>query len=186
MSGLPDLPGCGQPATVRIEAYSARDGRMHGSLDGTVYTCDAHAGPAADAITAAGFTPYRMAVADLHQIEVGAEPTRCGRGFDYTGDETRIYEAPEPLATAPSVEPDADAPAVDPITAAGLAALAENDYNEHYLIGYLGAGLRWAVAAHPDDDSLRRDLALYEAWSAHQNEQGATARRTAAEAQVTL
>lgn len=79
------------------------------------------------------------------------------------------------------------APAVDPITVAALAALAKQNYSDAYLIGYLGASLRWAAMNHPDDADLRREVAVYEAWRAHQAEQRATstARRTATEAQVT-
>lgn len=80
--------------------------------------------------------------------------------------------------------PDRAAPAVDPITAAALVSLAGQSFNERYLLGYLGAGLRSAVANHPDDDSLRRDLAMYEAWAAHQDEQVAEARARHAEARA--
>lgn len=117
--------GCGQPATVRIEAYSPRDGRMHGSLDGMAYTCDADADRAADAITAAGFTPYRMAVVDLHQIEVGVEPIRCGRGIDFTGDKVRIFEAPEPKPV-PEVTAEADRP----LDSEELAMLVQHKHEE--------------------------------------------------------
>ncbi|MDH6462285.1 hypothetical protein M2302_002463 [Micromonospora sp. A200] len=55
MANLPFvIDGCGEPAAVRIEVYSgSSDG---GSLDAVAYACPDHPEPAADAITAAGFT----------------------------------------------------------------------------------------------------------------------------------
>ncbi|MFY1656920.1 hypothetical protein [Micromonospora sp. WMMD1274] len=57
--------GCGQPAAIRIEVYSAANGLMHGSLDASVYCCTRHEPGATAAIHAAGLTPYR-AGAPLH------------------------------------------------------------------------------------------------------------------------
>ncbi|WFE31911.1 hypothetical protein [Micromonospora sp. WMMD975] len=52
MSTLPTLPDCGEPATVRIELYTTD------SLDGCVYTCEAHAAPAVAAFGGAGLAAY--------------------------------------------------------------------------------------------------------------------------------
>lgn len=71
------LPGCPAAATVRVEAYSAAPGAgMYGSLDASVYVCEAHASSAADAVRAAGLSPYRA-----HTIRDGLV---CGQVFDYT------------------------------------------------------------------------------------------------------
>lgn len=88
-SALPDLPGCGQPATARIEAFSpAANGEAGGSLDASVYVCAGHAAEAVTALQAANFNAYRVAGGD------GVK--RCGDGMDFTGDR------PVPLA-APAV-----------------------------------------------------------------------------------
>ncbi|MFI0533565.1 DUF6907 domain-containing protein [Streptomyces scabiei] len=65
--------GCGAPAAVRIEGYSARDGFAHGSLDLVVYACAQHAGEAraewlGGLLTHSGPT----------------SSTVCGDRFDYT------------------------------------------------------------------------------------------------------
>lgn len=103
---LPDLPVCGGPATVRIEIYTARDGIAHGSLDGTVSTCEQHADTVRDAIAGArGLTPYRCAG--------GAEGTRCGAGMDYTSGRFVPLSAPVavPQAATVSTAPTAAKPA---------------------------------------------------------------------------
>lgn len=99
MGNLPTLPGCGRPATVRIEIYSARNGMLHGSLDGAAYGCDEHLAEVVDAIRAAGFTPFTVPGA------VRAPGARCGSGVDYT-DPTgmRTIAAPEPAATVRQTE----------------------------------------------------------------------------------
>ncbi|MDZ5441748.1 hypothetical protein U2F26_03250 [Micromonospora sp. 4G57] len=61
MSNLPfTLPTCDEPATVRIEVYSAANGTLYGSLDGAVYTCDEHGIEVVSAVQAAGLTAYRV------------------------------------------------------------------------------------------------------------------------------
>jgi hypothetical protein len=67
-------PGCGAPATARIEGYSPRDGRTHGSLDLAVYACDDHTTQARDTWLGT-LLPYTTRyVADA----------RCGQSFDFT------------------------------------------------------------------------------------------------------
>ncbi|WP_174527641.1 hypothetical protein [Micromonospora maritima] len=68
--------GCGQLAEVRIEAYSAVGGLLHGSLDASVYCCARHEPGATAAIHAAGLTAYR-AGAPLHLSRT------CGFVFRY-------------------------------------------------------------------------------------------------------
>jgi hypothetical protein len=54
-----DLPGCGGPATVRIEVYTLpSDGHDHGSLDASVYACADHVGAMVSVIGAASLTAY--------------------------------------------------------------------------------------------------------------------------------
>lgn len=74
---LPELPGCGRAASVRLEVYSPREGRLHGSLDASVYACDRHGIEFVSAIQAAGLTAYRVA-------GTVAGPKRCGDGTDFT------------------------------------------------------------------------------------------------------
>ncbi|GAB3815893.1 hypothetical protein [Micromonospora zhanjiangensis] len=69
---IPELPGCGQSATIRIEICSRADG----SPDGSVHACQAHVAAIESAITAAGLTPYRTAG--------DGGGMRCGDGFDLT------------------------------------------------------------------------------------------------------
>ncbi|QTU47622.1 hypothetical protein F3K20_24885 [Streptomyces scabiei] len=66
-------PGCGAPAAVRFEGYSARNGLAHGSLDLVVYACDDHAAQAKDEWLG-GLMPYRT-------LPTGS---RCGEKFDFT------------------------------------------------------------------------------------------------------
>jgi hypothetical protein len=72
-----DLPACQQPAVVATEAYSPRQGRMHGSLDAAVYTCPDHGRAACAAIHAQGMSAYPLD---------GEEPgdRTCGHVFDFT------------------------------------------------------------------------------------------------------
>ncbi|MET7514053.1 hypothetical protein ABZS88_11335 [Streptomyces sp. NPDC005480] len=66
-------PGCGAPATARIEGYSARDGRAHGSLDRVVYACVEHTAQArADWLD--DLLPYSMPVAGT---------AVCGQHYDH-------------------------------------------------------------------------------------------------------
>jgi hypothetical protein len=58
MTALPDLPGCGGPATVRVEVYSPADGKGRASLDASVYACPEHVDAMVSAIGAAGLTAY--------------------------------------------------------------------------------------------------------------------------------
>jgi hypothetical protein len=84
---IADLPGCGQPAAARIEAYSPAGGRAHGSLDLSLYTCAEHTDQACEVLAAAGCTPYRVPGCD-----VGVK--RCGDGMDFTGERIRPLTAP--------------------------------------------------------------------------------------------
>lgn len=70
MRNLPTLPGCGAPATVRIEVY---DGPGYGSLDATAYSCSTHAGAIEQMIRDAGLTPFRTSGAGLVD-----NPAVCG------------------------------------------------------------------------------------------------------------
>jgi hypothetical protein len=64
MSKIPfTLPSCEHPATVRIEVYSAVDGRLHGSLDASVYACEQHGIETVSAIQAARLTAHRVPMA---------------------------------------------------------------------------------------------------------------------------
>ncbi|MCP2327611.1 hypothetical protein HDA40_006118 [Hamadaea flava] len=92
MSTLPTLPTCGQPATVRIEAYSPRDGLAHGTLDVSVNVCDAHVEPVSATLRQAGFTAHRDG-----QAQSGK---RCGDGYDYTQPGLPSLRAPEPPPAA--------------------------------------------------------------------------------------
>lgn len=51
------LPQCGEPATTRIEVYSA------GSLDANAYTCDLHTAGAVAAVETADLTAYPVSMA---------------------------------------------------------------------------------------------------------------------------
>ncbi len=67
-------PGCGAPATARIEGYSPRGGIAQGSLDLAVYACDQHAQQARTEWLG-GLNPHTMpCVVDA----------QCGHSFDYT------------------------------------------------------------------------------------------------------
>ncbi|WP_089155036.1 hypothetical protein [Micromonospora sp. NBS 11-29] len=57
MSTLPNLPDCGQPATTRIELYTAN------SLDACAYTCEAHTLHATAALGRAGLDAYPAGLA---------------------------------------------------------------------------------------------------------------------------
>lgn len=67
-------PGCGAPATARIEGYSPRDGRMHGSLDLVVYACEQHTSHARDTWLGNLLPHTGRQVTDA----------RCGQHFDFT------------------------------------------------------------------------------------------------------
>jgi hypothetical protein len=72
---LPDLPGCGQPATARIELYADI---TYKSLDGSIYLCDAHA-----PITVAAAVAFTEATG-LTSFRVPTGPGKsCGDGFDF-------------------------------------------------------------------------------------------------------
>ncbi|MDW4904696.1 hypothetical protein RB628_04885 [Streptomyces sp. ADMS] len=78
---LPTTPPhpCGVPATVRLEGYSAHDGRAHGSLDVIVYACPEHAGNARTEWLV-GFTPYSTTV---------GRNAECGDRFSFTTEGDR-------------------------------------------------------------------------------------------------
>ncbi|MFG3576413.1 hypothetical protein [Micromonospora chersina] len=57
MSTLPTLPACGEPATVRIELYTAN------SLDACAYTCTAHTIHATVVIRRAGLDAHAVGMA---------------------------------------------------------------------------------------------------------------------------
>ncbi|MFY1688829.1 hypothetical protein [Plantactinospora sp. WMMB782] len=79
MRTLPSLPGCGQPATVRIEIYSpGPTGNAHGSLDGVAYGCGQHAGAIVQMIADAGLTPWH----DPTPLDA-ADTSVCGRLRDF-------------------------------------------------------------------------------------------------------
>ncbi|AVT37411.1 hypothetical protein [Plantactinospora sp. BB1] len=79
MRTLPSLPGCGQPATVRIEIYSpGPTGNAHGSLDGVAYGCGQHAGAIVQMIADAGLTPWH----DPKPLDA-ADTSVCGRLRDF-------------------------------------------------------------------------------------------------------
>lgn len=87
MSTIPTLPGCGRPATIRIEAYAPLDGRMHGTLDASVYVCPDHAAPTVTVLEAVGFATRRLAG--------GTEVKGCGDGLDFADPtEVRTLAAP--------------------------------------------------------------------------------------------
>ena len=75
MSNLPTLPGCGQPATVRIEVYGPdAAGDPFGSLDASVYVCEEHGIDTASAVWGAGMT--------AHKVEMAPDVTRaCGEVY---------------------------------------------------------------------------------------------------------
>lgn len=87
------LPACGATSTVRIEAYSPRDGRAHGSLDAAARTCDEHAQGVTEALRAGGFIPYRCSVTGLE------EQWTCGEGVDYRNPQrAHFWRDGRPLA----------------------------------------------------------------------------------------
>ncbi|MER6956032.1 hypothetical protein [Streptomyces sp. NPDC000618] len=66
-------PGCGAPATTRIEGYSSCNGLTYGSLDLAVYACAEHANQAREGWLD-GLRPHTgSSVGD----------SRCGERFDY-------------------------------------------------------------------------------------------------------
>lgn len=65
---------CTATATSCIEGYSPRDGRAHGSLDTTTYTCAAHAPATRAEVEAAGLTAYTCETSGLFT---------CGERFDF-------------------------------------------------------------------------------------------------------
>ena len=86
---IPELGGCGRPATRRVELYSSTPGGgLHGSLDGAVHTCAEHETPVKATILAASFIPFSMPLA--------GPPARCGSGTDFTGTTVRFWSPPEP------------------------------------------------------------------------------------------
>ncbi|WP_060880907.1 hypothetical protein [Streptomyces scabiei] len=66
-------PGCGAPATVRVEGYSPTAAGLHGSLDLAVYACQQHATDA-ETTWIDGRLAYRSPSAG----------NPCGHRFDYT------------------------------------------------------------------------------------------------------
>lgn len=64
MSNLPfTLPSCEQPATIRLELYSAADGHLLGLLDASVYTCEHHGIEAVASIWRANLTAQKVTLA---------------------------------------------------------------------------------------------------------------------------
>ncbi|MEV0330131.1 hypothetical protein AB0H63_27305 [Micromonospora echinospora] len=57
MSTLPPIPGCGGPATVRLEIYS------RGSLDGAAYACQHHAPSITALIESGGWSAQAVVLA---------------------------------------------------------------------------------------------------------------------------
>lgn len=92
---LPELPGCGSPAVHRIEIYSPRDGRAHGSLDASRYVCAEHSAPVVSALYDAGLTPYQCS-------SVPSRAQRCGDGFDFRSK----FPTTGAADTAPVTDPD--------------------------------------------------------------------------------
>ncbi|MFI6760609.1 hypothetical protein ACIBF5_15885 [Micromonospora sp. NPDC050417] len=78
------LPGCGQPATIRIEGYTHADGNV--SLDASAYACDIHIDVTMAALAMVGLAGYRA------PLVVGTK--RCGDGMDFTGPVSVILTAP--------------------------------------------------------------------------------------------
>ncbi|MEO3923031.1 hypothetical protein ABGB07_04000 [Micromonosporaceae bacterium B7E4] len=83
MRALPSLPGCGARATIRLEVYSPKDGRAHGSLDAIGYACDTHVHGITQMLHDAGLTVWR----DPNPVH-GADQSVCGR--------LRRFDTPEP------------------------------------------------------------------------------------------
>ena len=77
MATLPSLPGCGQPATGRIEAYSPPTATTLASLDAVIYVCEQHLLDADTALCIAGYTPYRSRT-------MPSVPRECGQVVDFT------------------------------------------------------------------------------------------------------
>ncbi|KKK06219.1 hypothetical protein [Micromonospora sp. HK10] len=81
MSTLPTLPVCGEPATVRIELYTAD------SLDGCAYTCAAHAAQATAVVGRAGL--------DAHPVGLAPDVDRpCGYLHVYATGRLATGEGP--------------------------------------------------------------------------------------------
>lgn len=89
-SKMPNLEqvGCGAPATTRIELYSPRDGRAHGSLDASLYTCTEHIATVVEAAAQTGLT--------AHQIPLVINSARCGDGYDFTASTPLKASEPTP------------------------------------------------------------------------------------------
>lgn len=93
------LAVCGAPATTYIEIYAPRNGGAHGSLDGDIHLCVAHAEQAQAAIHAAGLTAYTPVTGCL-------SGRHCGDGWDFGVD--RLGGAPLHAPPAPATEPPAE------------------------------------------------------------------------------
>lgn len=74
---------CDSPVAIyRIEGYSPRDGRLHGSLDVALYACAEHEPRAREVVSASALAPYTCQT-------IGTGHTmRCGDSWR--------YEVPEP------------------------------------------------------------------------------------------
>lgn len=70
------LEQCSATPAVVVEAYSPRDGRLHGSLDQARYACPDHVGAVVGAVQAAGMAAYRTNGRVRGRV--------CGDVFDYT------------------------------------------------------------------------------------------------------
>ncbi|MGY1945298.1 hypothetical protein [Nocardia asiatica] len=98
---------CDRPPVHRIEGYSARDGRLHGSLDRVAYACEEHL---AEART------------ELHGLAEHATTPKAGR--IPCGQVTEFDPAPSPQDVGRTQQP----PAVDEIQVDGGRPLHDLDY----------------------------------------------------------
>lgn len=116
---LPTLPGCGRAASARIEAYAPAGGRLHGTLDASVYACREHTEQMMVTISVAGYAPYRMRI-DQTTVK------RCGDGLDLTSGALKLLAAPDPaeLEVLTPAHPAWCDPALCTVTAAGRGSHA--------------------------------------------------------------
>lgn len=91
MSILPPLPACGLPAVRRIEIYAPRDGRAHGDLIASYYTCPAHETETVKTLDEAKLTPWRVPTPGPLTAK------RCGDGVNFADRPMTFFTAPEVL-----------------------------------------------------------------------------------------
>ncbi|MCX4468947.1 hypothetical protein OOK41_01235 [Micromonospora sp. NBC_01655] len=94
--GLPELPVCGGPATLRVGLASPAAGRPDGRPEGSVYVCTGDLDYVLATVAAAGLTSCVMA---------GDGGRRCGDGVDLRHAVQMVLLTPPDAAAGPLVWP---------------------------------------------------------------------------------